>query len=50
MYRMVKIYWLGEVVYPRTISPEPQNHPNSIFDKFFFVHINLYTIFADKTI
>ena len=20
---MVKIFWLGEVVYPRTISPEP---------------------------
>ena len=23
---MVKIFWLGEVVYPRTISPEPFHH------------------------
>ncbi len=26
MYRMVKIFWLGKVVYPRTISPEPEKY------------------------
>lgn len=31
---MVKIFWLGEVVYPRTISPEP------IYYYFYVVNTN----------
>ena len=27
MYRIIKIFWLGETVYPRTISPEPEKNP-----------------------
>jgi len=42
MYRMVKIFWSGEVVYPRTISPEPFKIcflQKKILTKYYMVHI-----------